>query len=100
MISGHSESINITFANEINIDDIKNILSKTEGITLQDNVKNETYPMPIFSEGKDDVFVGRIRKDYTYPNTINMWIVSDNLRKGSATNSIQIAEYMIKNNLI
>ena len=100
VVAGHSESVNITFEKEIDISEIKNILSETNGITLQDNVKEQIYPMPIFSEGKDDVFVGRIRKDYTYPNTINMWIVSDNLRKGSATNSIQIAEYMIKNNLI
>ena len=100
VLAGHSESVNITFEKEIDISEIKNILSETNGITLQDNVKEQIYPMPIFSEGKDDVFVGRIRKDYTYPNTINMWIVSDNLRKGSATNSFQIAEYMIKNNLI
>ena len=100
VIGGHSECVNITFEKDINIDEIKKILSETIGITLQDNVNKQIYPMPLFSEGKDDVFVGRIRKDYTYPNTINMWIVSDNLRKGAATNTIQIAEYMIENNLI
>lgn len=100
VVAGHSESVNITFENEIDIAEIKNILSETNGITLQDNVSEQVYPMPIFSQGKDDVFVGRIREDYTFPNTINMWIVSDNLRKGAATNTIQIAEYLLKNNLI
>lgn len=97
---GHSESVNIEFENDFEIDDIKNILANTDGITLQDDIKNNVYPMPLYSEGKDDVFVGRIRRDQSQPNTLNMWIVSDNLRKGAATNAVQIAEYLIKNNLL
>lgn len=97
---GHSESVNIEFENDFNISDIKELLSKTEGVTLQDNIQNNEYPMPIYANGKDDVFVGRIRRDESLPNSLNMWIVSDNLRKGAATNTIQIAEYLIKQNLI
>lgn len=97
---GHSESVNIEFENNFVINDVKELLSKTPGIILQDDVKNNIYPMPLFSEGKDEVFVGRIRRDKSQPKTLNMWIVADNLRKGAATNAVQIAEYLLKNNLV
>ena len=83
-----------------NLAEIRKILHESEGITLQDNIDTNTYPMPIYAEGKDDVFVGRIRKDESQPNTLNMWVVTDNLRKGAATNAVQIAEYLAENNLI
>lgn len=97
---GHSESINVEFENEFDVADIRRILHETEGVTLQDNTDTNTYPMPIYAQGKDDVFVGRIRRDESQPNTLNMWVVSDNLRKGAATNTIQIAEYLNANNLL
>lgn len=97
---GHSESINVEFENEFNVADVRRILHETEGVTLQDNTDSNTYPMPIYAQGKDDVFVGRIRRDESQPNTLNMWVVSDNLRKGAATNTIQIAEYLNANNLL
>ena len=97
---GHSESINVEFENEFDVTDIRRILHETEGVTLQDNTDTNTYPMPIYAQGKDDVFVGRIRRDESQPNTLNMWVVSDNLRKGAATNTIQIAEYLNANNLL
>ena len=97
---GHSESVNIEFENEFDIEEVKALLSNTPGIILQDDVKNNIYPMPLYSEGKDEVFVGRIRRDRSQPNTLNIWIVADNLRKGAATNAVQIAEYLLKNNLI
>ena len=97
---GHSESVNIEFENEFDLDDVRKILAETPGIVLQDDVKNNVYPMPLYSEGKDDVFVGRIRRDLSQPNTLNLWIVADNLRKGAATNAVQIAEYLVANNLV
>ena len=97
---GHSESVNIEFGKEFEISDVKNILAQTQGVTLQDDVENGIYPMPLYSEGKDDVFVGRIRRDPSQKNTLNLWIVADNLRKGAATNAIQIAEYLVENKLI
>ena len=97
---GHSESVNIEFENEFDLDDVRKILSETSGVTLQDDVKNNHYPMPLYSEGKDDVFVGRIRRDLSQPKTLNLWIVADNLRKGAATNAVQIAEYLVANNLV
>lgn len=97
---GHSESVNIEFENEFDLEDVRKILSETPGVTLQDDVKNNHYPMPLYSEGKDDVFVGRIRRDLSQPKTLNLWIVADNLRKGAATNAVQIAEYLIANNLV
>ena len=97
---GHSESVNIEFENEFDLDEVRKILSETPGVTLQDDVKNNHYPMPLYSEGKDDVFVGRIRRDLSQPNTLNLWIVADNLRKGAATNAVQIAEYLVANNLV
>ena len=97
---GHSESVNVEFENDFNLADIRKLLHETDGVTVQDNTDTNTYPMPIYAEGKDDVFVGRIRRDESQPNTINMWIVSDNLRKGAATNTIQIAEFLTSNSLL
>ena len=97
---GHSESVNIEFENEFDLDEVRKILSETPGVVLQDNVKNNEYPMPLYSEGKDDVFVGRIRRDLSQPKTLNLWIVADNLRKGAATNAVQIAEYLVEINLV
>jgi len=97
---GHSESVNVEFNNEFVLQDIRKILHETPGVTVQDNPDTNTYPMPIYANGKDDVFVGRIRRDETQKNTLNMWIVSDNLRKGAATNAIQIAEYLVDKGLI
>jgi len=97
---GHSESVNIEFENEFDLDEVRKILSETPGIILQDDVQNNQYPMPLYSEGKDEVFVGRIRRDLSQPKTLNLWIVADNLRKGAATNAVQIAEYLVANNLV
>jgi len=97
---GHSESVNVQFENDFELTEIRNLLENTPGVTLQDNPETNTYPMPIYAKGKDDVFVGRIRRDGSQPNTLNLWIVSDNLRKGAATNTIQIAEHLINNNLV
>lgn len=99
-VGGHSESVNIEFSNDFDLDEVRSLLHNTPGITLQDNIDTFTYPMPLYAEGKDDVFVGRIRRDETQPNTLNMWIVADNLRKGAATNAVQIAEYLVANNLV
>ncbi len=100
VVGGHSETVNIQFENDFEVNEVRQILQNTPGITVQDNLDTYTYPMPIYAQGKDDVFVGRIRRDESQPNTINMWIVSDNLRKGAATNTIQIAEYLVTNNLV
>ena len=97
---GHSESVNIEFENDFDLDEVRKILSETPGVVVMDDVSNKIYPMPLYSEGKDEVFVGRIRRDRSQPNTLNMWIVADNLRKGAATNAVQIAEYLIKNQLV
>ncbi len=97
---GHSESVNIEFENEFDLDEVRKILSETPGVVLQDNVQNNEYPMPLYSEGKDDVFVGRIRRDLSQPKTLNLWIVADNLRKGAATNAVNIAEYLTEHNLV
>lgn len=99
-IGGHSESVNVEFINDFDLAEVRRILHNTPGIKLQDNPDTNTYPMPYYAHGKDDVFVGRLRRDETQPNSLNMWIVSDNLRKGAATNAIQIAEYLIENNLV
>ncbi|MCX7951999.1 MAG: aspartate-semialdehyde dehydrogenase [Clostridiales bacterium] len=93
---GHSESINVEFEKEFNIDDIKNVLSNSPGVVVVDDVKNNKYPMPILAEGKNEVFVGRIRRDESVDSGINMWVVADNIRKGAATNAVQIAELLIK----
>jgi aspartate-semialdehyde dehydrogenase len=97
---GHSESVNVEFEKEFEISELRKILSQAPGVILLDNPAENKYPMPRFSEGKDEVFVGRIRRDETQPKTLNMWVVSDNLRKGAATNAIQIAEYLVAKNLI
>ncbi|MCF6306592.1 MAG: aspartate-semialdehyde dehydrogenase [Flavobacteriaceae bacterium] len=99
-VGGHSESVNVAFRKDFDLNDVRRILHETPGITVQDNPDTNTYPMPIYANGKDDVFVGRIRRDETQENTLNMWIVSDNLRKGAATNAIQIAEYLVAQNLV
>ena len=100
VVGGHSEAVNIQFENDFDVNEVRQILHNTPGVTVQDNLDTFTYPMPIYAQGKDDVFVGRIRRDESQPNTINMWIVADNLRKGAATNTIQIAEYLVANNLV
>ncbi len=100
VVGGHSESVNVAFVNDFNEGDVRKLLSETPGVTVQDNTDINTYPMPIYAEGKNDVFVGRIRRDESQPNTLNMWIVADNLRKGAATNAVQIAEYIVAENLI
>ena len=97
---GHSESVNVEFEKSFELSSIRKILHETPGITVQDNPVTNTYPMPIYAHDKDDVFVGRIRKDESQDNTLNMWIVSDNLRKGAATNAIQIAEYLVNKHLV
>ena len=99
-IGGHSEAVNVAFEEEFDIDEVRTLLHNTEGVTVQDDPENNIYPMPITAHGKDDVFVGRIRRDETQPKTLNMWIVSDNLRKGAATNAVQIAEYMLTHSLV
>jgi aspartate-semialdehyde dehydrogenase len=97
---GHSESVNIEFENDFDISEVRHLLNNSEGITVQDNPDINLYPMPIYANGKDAVFVGRIRRDESQPNSLNMWIVSDNLRKGAATNAVQIAEFLLTNSLI
>ncbi|MFD2725738.1 aspartate-semialdehyde dehydrogenase [Hyunsoonleella rubra] len=97
---GHSESVNVEFENDFDLAEVRQLLSATPGVVVQDDTANNSYPMPIFAHNKDEVFVGRIRRDETQPNTLNMWIVADNLRKGAATNTIQIAEYLVENNLV
>jgi aspartate-semialdehyde dehydrogenase len=100
VVGGHSEAINVEFRNQYELNDIPKILSETDGVTVQDNPDTNTYPMPIYAEGKNDVFVGRIRRDHSQENALNMWVVSDNLRKGAATNAVQIAEYLMANDLV
>lgn len=97
---GHSEAVNVEFLNDFDLGDVRRLLHETPGVTVQDNPETNTYPMPMYAHHKDDVFVGRLRRDETQPNTLNMWIVSDNLRKGAATNAIQIAEYLIAHSLV
>lgn len=97
---GHSESVNVEFRTAFTMDEVNEILRHTEGVTVLDDPAGSLYPMPYDAEGKDDVFVGRIRSDFTQPNTLNCWIVSDNLRKGAATNAVQIAEYLLKEGLL
>lgn len=97
---GHSESVNVEFENDFDLAEVRKLLSETPGVIVQDNPATNSYPMPIFAHDKDEVFVGRLRRDETQPNTLNMWIVADNLRKGAATNAIQIAEYLVANKLV
>tara|TARA_R110002073_G_scaffold81742_5_gene195843 strand:- start:7657 stop:8646 length:990 start_codon:yes stop_codon:yes gene_type:complete len=97
---GHSESVNVQFENDFNLQEVRQLLDEAEGVIVHDNPSTNTYPMPILAHGKDAVFVGRIRRDETQPNTLNLWIVSDNLRKGAATNAVQIAEHLYVNRLL
>jgi aspartate-semialdehyde dehydrogenase len=99
-IGGHSESVNIEFENEFDAEEVKNLLSNSPGLKLKDDVANFIYPMPLTAHDKDDTFVGRIRRDETQANTMNCWIVSDNLRKGAATNAVQIAEYLVEKKFV
>jgi len=99
-MGGHSESVNIEFEKDFDLGEVRSLLSKAPGVVLQDDVVNFEYPMPLTAHDKDDTFVGRIRRDETQPNTLNCWIVSDNLRKGAATNAVQIAEYLVTKNLL
>jgi aspartate-semialdehyde dehydrogenase len=100
VMGGHSESVNVEFANDFDIAELKAILAAAPGVIVQDDIANQQYPMPLWAHEKDEVFVGRIRRDETQPNTLNMWIVSDNLRKGAATNAVQIAEYLMEKGII
>ncbi|WP_343626210.1 aspartate-semialdehyde dehydrogenase [Flavobacterium lindanitolerans] len=100
IVGGHSEAVNVEFSNDFDVNEVRRILHETPGVVVQDNTDTFTYPMPLYAQGKDDVFVGRIRRDESQPNTLNMWIVADNLRKGAATNTIQIAEYLVANGLV
>lgn len=100
VVGGHSESVNVELLNDFDLEEVRQLLSKAPGVTLQDDTATNTYPMPLFAQGKDDVFVGRIRRDESQPKTLNMWVVSDNLRKGAATNTIQIAEVLIEKGLL
>jgi aspartate-semialdehyde dehydrogenase len=100
VVGGHSESVNVEFETEFELSDVRKMLHETEGITLKDDPTTNSYPMPRFAESKDDVFVGRIRRDESQPKTLNMWVVADNLRKGAATNAIQIAELLMKKGIL
>ncbi len=99
-IGGHSEAVNVEFREAFELAEVYGILENAEGVIIEDDVKNAIYPMPVNAHGRDEVFVGRIRRDETQPNTLNMWIVADNLRKGAATNAVQIAEYLVANGLL
>lgn len=100
VVGGHSEAINVEFEQDFDLQEVRTLLQNSAGVTLQDNPETNTYPMPIYAEGKNDVFVGRLRRDFSQPNTLNMWVVADNLRKGAATNAVQISEYLIENGLL
>lgn len=100
VFGGHSESINVEFKKEFELENVRELLENFPGIEVQDNPQNNVYPMPKYAEGKDAVFVGRLRRDFSQPKTLNMWVVSDNLRKGAATNAVQIAEYLVENKLV
>jgi aspartate-semialdehyde dehydrogenase len=100
VIGGHSESVNVEFENDFDLAEVRNIISNTENVVLMDDPANQIYPMPKIAHGKDETFVGRIRRDETQKNTLNMWIVADNLRKGAATNAVQIAQYLIEKKLV
>ena len=100
VVGGHSEAVNVELKTDFDINEVRALLAQSAGIKVQDNTETNTYPMPLYAHGKDDVFVGRIRRDESQPNTLNLWVVADNLRKGAATNTIQIAEYLIKNKLL
>lgn len=99
-VGGHSEAVNVEFAKDYSLEDVRRMLGETPGIIIQDDPANNVYPMPIYAKGRDEVFVGRLRRDESQPNTLNMWIVADNLRKGAATNAVQIAEFMLQKSLV
>jgi aspartate-semialdehyde dehydrogenase len=99
-VGGHSEAVNVEFHEDFNLSEVRSILASTPGVIVQDDPKNNIYPMPINAKGRDEVFVGRLRKDESQPRTLNMWIVADNLRKGAATNAVQIAEFMMERSLV
>jgi aspartate-semialdehyde dehydrogenase len=100
VMGGHSESVNVEFAHDFDLEDVRDVLRHTDGVELVDDVQNNHYPMPKDSHGRDAVLVGRLRRDETQANTLNMWIVADNLRKGAATNAVQIAEYLVAKGLV
>jgi aspartate-semialdehyde dehydrogenase len=100
VVGGHSESLNIEFENDFDLDEVRKILSNAPGVVVQDDVENFVYPMPLSAHEKDETFVGRIRRDESQPKTLNCWVVSDNLRKGAATNAVQIAEYLLEKGLV
>lgn len=100
VIGGHSEAVNVSFEKDFDLQEVREILKNSKGVVLEDDTKNNRYPMPILSKGRDEVFVGRLRRDESQPATLNMWIVADNLRKGAATNAIQIAEHLLQKNML
>ncbi|AGA76990.1 aspartate-semialdehyde dehydrogenase [Echinicola vietnamensis] len=100
VMGGHSESVNVEFKEDFDLEEVKELLAATPGVVVEDDVANNVYPMPMNAHKKDEVFVGRLRRDESQPNTLNMWIVADNLRKGAATNAVQIAEYLVEHSLV
>lgn len=100
VLGGHSEAVNVEFENDYDLDEVKSLLHAAPGVVVIDDPSTQQYPMPMDAHEKDEVFVGRLRRDETQPNTLNMWVVSDNLRKGAATNAVQIAEYLLAKNLL
>ena len=100
IVGGHAESLNVEFCKAVELDAVKDIIAKTPGVKLMDNPEKNEYPMPIHAHNKNEVFVGRVRIDETQPNTVNLWVVADNLRKGAATNTVQIAEYLVSHSLV
>jgi aspartate-semialdehyde dehydrogenase len=100
VVGGHSEAVNVEFASDYDLGELRALLAQTPGVLVQDDTENYVYPMPLFAQGKDEVFVGRLRRDESRANALNMWIVADNLRKGAATNTIQIAEYLVNHHLV
>jgi aspartate-semialdehyde dehydrogenase len=100
VIGGHSEAVNVEFSRDFDLIEVKSILQRAPGVVVVDDIANQQYPMPMDAHEKDDVFVGRLRRDESQPNTLNMWVVSDNLRKGAATNAVQIAEYLMQKGLL
>lgn len=100
VVGGHSESINIELKEDFDLEEVRNLIATMPGVVVQDDVKNNIYPMPLNAQNRDEVFVGRIRRDESQPNTLNLWVVADNLRKGAATNTVQIAEYLVNEKLV
>ncbi len=100
VMGGHSEAVNVEFEEEYDLSEVRSLLASSPGVVVVDDLPNQLYPMPMDAHEKDDVFVGRLRRDESQPNTLNMWVVSDNLRKGAATNAVQIAEYLLAKNLL